>query len=132
MSHLPADENTQDKNEFEEKRSLFRLEINNNQRVILRFNLEGVKIDAVVEELGGGGARLMYHKQFTFFYEAQMIGPAVLILQPDVQPVVHPVVKWKSWPNIGVQFMRISEKDRQSIMRFLFRAERNKVRHPDH
>jgi len=43
-------------------------------------------------------------------------------------PVVYAVVKWKNLPVIGVEFMEIAEKDKEMILRFLFKVERRMVR----
>jgi c-di-GMP-binding flagellar brake protein YcgR len=109
------------------KRSVFRLSMIADEPVYLLLSMDGVDIDPLVDELGGGGARLVSPKHFDAFYEGQLIGPAVLVLQDEGMPVVYPVVKWKSWPVIGVEFMEISEKDREMIIRFLFKVERRIV-----
>lgn len=92
--------------------------------VYLLLSMEGIHIDPVVEELGGGGARLISAKHFEMFHEGQMIGPAVLVLPGEGTPVVYPVVKWKDFPAIGVEFMEIEDKDKEMILRFLFKVER--------
>jgi c-di-GMP-binding flagellar brake protein YcgR len=109
------------------KRSVFRLSMIADEPVYLLLSMDGVDIDPIVDELGGGGARLVCSKHFDLFYEGQLIGPAVLVLQDEGMPVVYPVVKWKSWPVVGVEFMEISEKDREMILRFLFKVERRMV-----
>ncbi len=101
-----------------------------DEPVYLLLSMDGINIDPIVDELGGGGARLVSAKHFDRFYEGQLIGPAVLVLQDEGMPVVYPVVKWKSWPVIGVEFMEIAEKDREMILRFLFRVERRMVQQP--
>ncbi len=98
-----------------------------DEPVFLLLNMDGVDIDPMIDELGGGGARLVCAQHFDRFYEGQLIGPAVLVLQDEGMPVVYPVVKWKSWPVVGVEFMQISEKDREMILRFLFKVERRMV-----
>jgi c-di-GMP-binding flagellar brake protein YcgR len=110
------------------QRSVFRLSMIADEPVYLLLSMDGVKIDPVIDELGGGGARLVSAKHFDRFYEGQLIGPAVLVLQVEGMPVVYPVVKWKSWPVIGVEFLEINEKDREMILRFLFKIERRLVR----
>src|SRR2546422_2548626 len=117
----------QAKAEFNQQRSVFRLSMIADEPVYLLLSMDGVNIDPIVDELGGGGARLVCAKHFEMFYEGQIIGPAVLVLQEEGMPVVYPVVKWKSWPVIGVEFMEISEKDREMILRFLFKVERRMV-----
>ncbi len=109
------------------QRSVFRLSMIADEPVYLLLSMDGVDIDPIVDELGGGGGRLVCAKHFDNFYEGQLIGPAVLVLQDAGMPVVYPVVKWKNWPVIGVEFMEISDKDREMILRFLFKVERRMV-----
>lgn len=117
--------------QYVKQRSVFRLSMIANEPVYLLLSMDGVDIDPIVDELGGGGARLVSSKHFEMFYEGQMIGPAVLVLQDVGMPVVYPVVKWKSWPVIGVEFKDMSEKEREMIIKFLFRVERKIVQQPD-
>jgi c-di-GMP-binding flagellar brake protein YcgR len=126
MSHV-----TQADAEYAKQRSAFRLSMIANEPVYLLLSMDGVDIDPIVDELGAGGARLLCSKHFDQFYEGQLIGPAVLVLQDIGMPVVYPVVKWKSWPVIGVQFMEIEEKDREMIFRFLFKLERKMTQQPE-
>src|SRR2546426_12393418 len=115
---------TQAESQQAKQRSVFRLSMIANEPVYLLLSMDGVDIDPIVDELGGGGARLVCSKHFDMFYEGQLVGPAVLVLQDVGMPVVYPVVKWKSWPVIGVQFMQIEEAEREMIFRFLFKLER--------
>src|SRR5581483_11551945 len=110
--------------EFAKKRSVFRLSMIADEPVYLLLSMDGVNIDPVVDELGGGGARLVCAKHYDMFYEGQLIGPAVLVLPDEGMPVVYPVVKWKNWPVVGVEFMQIEERDKEMILRFLFKIER--------
>jgi c-di-GMP-binding flagellar brake protein YcgR len=113
--------------ESAKKRSVFRLSMIADEPVYLLLSMDGVNIDPVIDELGGGGARLVSAKHYEMFYEGQMLGPAVLVLPDEGMPVVYPVVKWKSWPVIGVEFTQIEEKDKEMILRFLFKVERRMV-----
>ena len=113
--------------DYSKQRSAFRISMIADEPVYLLLSMEGHDIDPIVDELGGGGARLVSPKFYDFFYVGQMIGPAVLVLQDEGMPVIYPVVKWKNWPVIGVEFMEISEKDREMILRFLFKVERRMV-----
>ena len=47
-----------------------------DEPVYLLLSIEGKDIDPIVDELGGGGARLVSAKHFNLFYDGQMIGPA--------------------------------------------------------
>ena len=113
--------------EFAKKRSVFRLSMIADEPVYLLLSMDGVNIDPVVDELGGGGARLVCAKHYDMFYEGQLIGPAVLVLPDEGMPVVYPVVKWRNWPVVGVEFMQIEERDKEMILRFLFKVERRMV-----
>jgi hypothetical protein len=116
---------------YAKQRSVFRLSMIANEPVYLLLSMEGVDIDPIVDELGGGGARLISSKHYDMFYEGQLVGPAVLVLQDVGMPVVYPIVKWKSWPVIGVEFMEMAEKEREMIIKFLFKVERKIVQQPD-
>ena len=122
MSPAGQQANTQAK-----QRSVFRISMIADEPVYLLLSMEGMDIDPMVDELGGGGARLVSAKHYDYFYVGQLIGPAVLVLQDAGMPVVYPIVKWKNFPVIGVEFMDISEKDRETILKFLFKVERRMV-----
>ena len=113
--------------DYTKQRSAFRISMIADEPVYLLLRMEGKDIDPIVDELGGGGARLVSPKYYDFFYVGQQTGPAVLVLQDEGMPVVYPAVKWKNWPVIGVEFTEISDKDREMIMRFLFKVERRMV-----
>src|SRR6267142_1396908 len=117
--------------EYGKQRKAFRLSMMASDPVYLLLSMDGVDIDPVVDELAAGGARLLCSKHYDKFYEGQMIGPAVLVLQDVGMPVVYPVVKWKSWPVIGVEFTQMTEKEREQIIKFLFKVERKIVQQPD-
>ena len=108
-------------------RSAFRRSMIAGKPVYLLLNIDGMDIDPIVDELGGGGARLVSAKHFDRFHIGQHLGPAVLALQEEGMPVVYPIVKWKSWPVIGIEFLETSEKDHETILRFLFKVERRTV-----
>jgi c-di-GMP-binding flagellar brake protein YcgR len=110
--------------EFAGQRSAFRLSMIADEPVYLLLSMDGLNIDPIVDELGGGGARLICAKYFDRFYEGQIVGPAVLVLHDEGMPVVYPVVKWKNWPVVGVEFMAIAAKEQEMILRFLFKIER--------
>jgi hypothetical protein len=90
-----------------------------DEPVYLTFSLDGVELDPVVERLDRGQAGIVCARNFELFYKGQMIGPAVLVLQDEGMVVVDPVVKSKNWPIVQVEFLEISETDRQMIDRFL-------------
>lgn len=113
--------------EYKRRRSAFRLPMMAAEPVYLLLSLDGVDVDPVVDELSAGGARLVCSRHFESLSEGQLVGPAVLLLQDEGLPVVFPVVRWKNYPVVGVEFMDISEKHREMIFRFLFRLERKRL-----
>src|SRR5207247_6269130 len=110
------------------ERSVFRLSTIADEPVYLLLTMDGVKIDPIVDELGGGGARIVCAKDFDRFDEGQIVGAAVLVLQDERMPVVYPVVNWKRWPVIGLEFMGISGKARKMILRVLCIIELRMIR----
>ncbi len=113
--------------DYSKQRSAFRLPVGAAEPVYLLFSIDGDNIDPIVDELGAGGARFFTTDHYDQFYKDQVLGPAVLVL-PDVgMPVVYPVVKWMSYPTIGVAFADIDDKDRELVFRFMFRTERKIV-----
>ena len=111
----------------DKQRSAFRLPVGAGDPVHLLFSVDGTKVDPEVDELGAGGARFFTADHYHRFYIDQVLGPTVLVLPDFGKPVVHPVVRWMSYPSIGVEFDGISHKDRELVFRFMFRAERNIV-----
>lgn len=114
------------KYEVKRERSSHRVPMIPHEPAYLLCSVSGINIDPVVEELGGAGARLVCPAHFDLFREGQLIGPCVLVLQDEGMPIVYPVVKWKFWPLIGVEFSKMAEKERQMIVRFMNNVERRK------
>jgi hypothetical protein len=110
------------------RRSLLRLTMLEEEPVYLRVNLGG-EINLPVTELGGGGARLLCYqcrRDFDTWYSGHSLGPSVLMLPETGMHEVQPVIRWKKWPVVGVQFMDLADKDRADIFRFLLKLERIK------
>jgi len=113
--------------DYTQQRSAFRLPVGAAQPVYLLFSIEEENIDPIVDELGAGGARFFTANHYDKFYQDQLLGPAVLVL-PDIgMPAVYPVVRWMSYPTIGVEFADIEYKHREMIFQFMFRTERKIV-----
>ena len=113
--------------DYSKQRAAFRLSMVAAEPVYLLFSLDGSNIDPIVDELAAGGARFVTGNHYDKFYKGQVLGPAVLVL-PDVgMPVVYPVVRWMSYPRIGIQFNDIDDKNREMIFRFMFHLERRIV-----
>ena len=109
-------------------RSVFRTWMLTVDPVHLLVNVDGTDLDLVVDELGGGGARLVAAKHMDRLYEGQVLGPAVLVLNDVGRPLINAVVKWKHNQVVGLEFLGISEKQKEMIFRFLFKVERKSVR----
>ncbi len=92
--------------------------------------VEGGRLDLQVDDLSAGGARLKVPKaHMDLFQVGQILGPTLLALTDLGLPVVQPVVVWKSDNAIGVQFLGVTEKQKETIFKFLFRVERKTVRY---
>ena len=110
------------------QRAAFRLPMVASETVYLLFGIDGEQVDPVVDQLSANGARFVTTTHFDKFYHGQMLGPSVLVLPEIGMPLVYPVVRWISYPRIGVEFHEISEKDRQVIFQLMFAMERQMVR----
>ena len=111
-------------------RSSFRLTMLEEEPIYLRVNLGG-EINLPVTELGAGGARLLCYKcrgDFETWYIGHSLGPSVLMLPEKGIHEIRPLIRWKKWPLIGVQFMDLADKERADIFRFLFKLERIKLK----
>ncbi len=115
------------------ERSSLRVTMLAEEPVYLRVNLDGEIILPVVE-LGGGGARLLcgkFKQHFEDWFVGHSLGPSQLELPQKEMHEVNPVIRWKKWPLVGVQFMDLPDKDRGDIFRFLFKLERIKKKRQD-
>src|SRR5215467_226901 len=113
-----------------QRRAFLRLTTLEDEPVYLQVNL-GDKINLPVTELGGGGARVVcrnYQGIFDNFNIGRSLGESVLMLREQGMHEVEPVIRWKNWPCIGVQFEGLSDSDRGHIFRFLFELERKKLK----
>jgi c-di-GMP-binding flagellar brake protein YcgR len=100
-------------------------------RVPVRFTLvmeDGTRIAPVVDELAIGGARLMSVKYFDRFYEGQVLDPGALPLEDFGTISVAAVVKWKTFPEIGIEFVNMTDRDRERLFRYLFKVSRQAIR----
>jgi hypothetical protein len=90
----------------------------------------GGRLDLLVDDLGGGGARLKLPKQhLDLFQVGQILGPSLLVLPNIGLPVVQPIVKWKSAAAIGVEFLGVTDKQKEMIFKLLFQVERKTARY---
>jgi len=111
---------------FTQRRASLRLKTLQDEPVYLQVDL-GAKISLPVLELGGGGAQVACHKckeSFDKFDAGRSLGKSVLMLREQGMLEVEPVIRWKKWPVVGVQFTGLSDKDRAQLFKFLFELER--------
>ena len=114
-----------------QRRSSLRLKTERDEPVYLKVTLGAVKMSLLITELGGGGAQVLCRDCEPFFdaFEAgRNLGQCVLMLRDQGMVDVEPVIRWKKWPVVGVQFNGLSDKDRAQIFRFLFVLERKKIK----
>jgi c-di-GMP-binding flagellar brake protein YcgR len=116
--------------ELGHRRSSLRLKTLKSEPVYLEVNLGG-KINLLVTELGGGGAQVLCSKLREAFDDldaGRSLGKSVLMLRAQTLVELEPVIRWKKWPVIGVQFNGLSDGDRGHIFRFLFELERKQTK----
>jgi hypothetical protein len=98
--------------------------------VYMLLTVDGGRLDLQVDDLGGGGARLNVPRQHLDLFQAgQILGPSLLVLPNIGLPVVQPVVKWKSSSAIGVEFLGVTDKQKEMIFKLLFQVERKTARY---
>lgn len=132
IRHLPADCTVMREQVLRapKPRTDLRLRMIAHEPLYVLLTVEGGRLDLQVDDLGGGGARLRVPKQhLNLFQVGQILGPSLLVLPNIGLPVVQPVVKWKSNSAIGVEFMAITEKQKEMIFKLLFTVERKTVRY---
>jgi c-di-GMP-binding flagellar brake protein YcgR len=111
-------------------RADLRLRMLSHEPVYAVVTVDGGRLDLQVDDLSAGGARLKVRKaHIDLFQVGQILGPTLLALTDLGLPVLQPVVVWKSDSAIGVQFMGVTERQKEMIFKFLFRVERKTVRY---
>jgi c-di-GMP-binding flagellar brake protein YcgR len=116
--------------EFTQRRSSMRVRIPQDEPLYLQVNL-GTLTNLPVTDLGGGGAQILCRDCRTSSDKFQVglsLGKSVLMLGKHGMHEVEPVIQWKRWPSIGVQFMGLSDKNREIIFKFLFELERKTIK----
>jgi c-di-GMP-binding flagellar brake protein YcgR len=97
----------------------------------VRFSMvmDEVKVSPIIDELGIGGARLMSVKHFDRFLEGERIGPATFPIDDLGTLTVFAIVKWKRWPQIGVEFVDMTEMEIERLFRYVFKVHRQSIRY---
>ena len=111
-------------------RADLRLRMIAHEPVYVLTTVDGGRLDLLVDDLGGSGARLKVQRKHQDLFQAgQILGPSLLVLPNIGLPVIHPVVKWKSGSAIGIEFVGVTDKQKEMIFKFLFKVERKTVRY---
>jgi c-di-GMP-binding flagellar brake protein YcgR len=111
------------------ERRAFRVSVVPRDPVRWAVTIDEAKVNPVVDELSIGGARLMSVKYFDLFYEGQILGPGTLPLDGIGTLSVSGVVKWKNFPQIGIEFVDMTENESEKLFRYLFKISRLAIRY---
>jgi c-di-GMP-binding flagellar brake protein YcgR len=111
------------------ERRAFRVSVIPRDPLRWALTIDEAKVNPVVDELSIGGARLMSVKYFDLFYEGQPLGPGTLPLEGIGTISVSGVVKWKNFPQIGIEFVDMTESVRETLFRYLFKISRLAIRY---
>jgi len=87
--------------------------------VYLEINLDGNSVAVLVENLSCDGASLIYPEDSASFEKGTELEECTLSLAGKGDIRVTPIVRWRVWPKLGVQFYNIAEDSRSQIARFL-------------
>jgi len=87
--------------------------------VYLEINLDGNSVAVLVENLSCDGASLIYPEDSPSLQQGSQLKECTLNLSGTGNIQVTPIVRWRVWPKLGVQFEMIGEDSRNQIARFL-------------
>ena len=110
------------------ERRAFRVSPNSAAAVRFKLTIEDVTFSVVVDEIGILGARLLTVKHFDRFHEGQLVESGILFLEDIGTVNVSAIVKWKSFPRIGIEFSGMTNNIQDKLFRYLFKASRQTIR----
>ena len=87
--------------------------------VFLEVNIDGNTVRVLVENLSCEGASLIHPEESPSIQPGNYLKECTLNLGAAGNIKVTPVVRWRVWPKLGVQFDKIGETSRNQIARFL-------------
>ena len=108
-----------DKPQGHERRTGERAPMSADRPVYLEINLDGNKVPVLVENLSCAGASLIYPEDSPSLQPGSYLKECTLSLAGAGDVKVAPIVRWRVWPKLGVQFDKIGEDLRNQIARFL-------------
>jgi c-di-GMP-binding flagellar brake protein YcgR len=112
-----------DSKDDKERRSGTRTEILVHQPVYLEANLDGAKVSMLLENLSEGGATVIYPADSGALEVGRHIEGCVLNIPEVARLSVSPIIRWRVWPKLGLQFDGISDEDRRQITSFLQKVQ---------
>jgi c-di-GMP-binding flagellar brake protein YcgR len=87
--------------------------------VFIEVNVDGNNVGVLVENLSCDGASLIYPEESPSIQPGSYLKECTLNLGAAGNIKVTPIVRWRVWPKLGVQFDKIGESSRSQIARFL-------------
>ena len=108
-----------DETKGDERRSGERVPMRADKAVYLEINLDGSGVAILVENLSSDGASLIYPEESPLLQTGSSLKECRLSLAGTGDVRVNPIVRWRVWPKVGVQFDKIGEDARNQIARFL-------------
>jgi c-di-GMP-binding flagellar brake protein YcgR len=87
--------------------------------VFIEVNVDGNNVGVLVENLSCDGASLIYPEESPSIQPGSYLKECTLNLGAAGNIKVTPIVRWRVWPKLGVQFDKIGESSRNQIARFL-------------
>jgi len=108
-----------DKIKGDRRRSSERVPMRADRPVYLEINLDGNSVAVLVENLSCDGASLIYPEDSPSLQQGSHLTECTLNLAGTGDVKVTPIVRWRVWPKVGVQFDKIGGDSRNQIARFL-------------
>jgi hypothetical protein len=103
----------------ERRRQGERVPMRADRPVYLEVNLDGESVGVLVENLSCDGASLIYPEESPSIQPGSYLKECTLNLGAAGAIAVTPIVRWRVWPKLGVQFDNMGENSRNRIARFL-------------
>jgi c-di-GMP-binding flagellar brake protein YcgR len=108
-----------DETKGDTRRTAERVPMRADKPVYLEINLDGSNVALLVENLSSDGASVIYPEESPLLQPGSSVKECTLSLAGTGNIRVHPIVRWRMWPKLGVQFDEIGEDARNQIARFL-------------
>ena len=87
--------------------------------IYIQSVLDGTEVGFRVANLSTGGATLICPETAKTFQKGQRLPESLLILPGLVRIQVEPIVRWRAWPRLGVQFDSVTTENLRQLCQFL-------------